>query len=97
MIDWFWGTLFKRMSKVLLPTNIKLFIKQFLQSLYNKSLEAAAKEQGLKSLVNKLETLVPDVTDQYSTFKIDNQYLRAKIRNLHAFQISLVNEVIKEV
>lgn len=96
MIILFQNILFKRTIKIFSPKNIKPFVKQFLQLLYSKSLEAAAKEQGLKDLIKKLQVLVPDVTDQYSTCKIDNQYLKAKIRNLHAFQISLVNEVIKE-
>ncbi|HHT9105573.1 MAG TPA: methyltransferase domain-containing protein [Candidatus Wujingus californicus] len=74
--------------------NIKPFIKQLLESVYIKSLKKAAKEQGLNTLVNRLEALVPDVTNQYSTRKIDTNYLRTKIRGLHAFQIALVNEVI---
>ena len=74
--------------------NIKPFIKQLLESVYIKSLKKAAKEQGLNTLVNRLEALVPDVTNQYSTRKIDTHYLRTKIRGLHAFQIALVNEVI---
>ena len=76
--------------------NIKPFIKQLLESVYIKSLKKTAKEQGLNTLVNRLEALVPDVTYQYSTVKIDTHYLKTKVRNLHAFQISLVNEVINE-
>ena len=76
--------------------NIKPLIKQFLESVYIKSLEKAAGEQGLNTFVNRLEAVVPDITNQYSTCKIDTHYLKTKLRRLHAFQISLVNEVISE-
>lgn len=76
--------------------NIKPFVRRFLHSVYINSLKTAAREQGLNALVSKLESLVPDVTYQYSTVKIDTHYLKTKVRNLHAFQISLVNEVINE-
>jgi len=37
-----------------------------------------------------LEWVVPDITDQYSSFKVDTPFLRLKVRGLHAFQMSLV-------
>jgi len=61
------------------------------------SLERAAKEQGLSELSFRLERCVPDITDQYSSYKIDTPYLRKSVRYLHAFQISLVGEVINEL
>ena len=73
---------------------IKPILEEKLQSIFRISLEKAAKEQGLKSLADKLAEIVPDLTDQYSTFKVDSPYLETDVRNLHAFQISLVNEAI---
>lgn len=67
-----------------------------LHSLWKRSLEKAIKEQGLKKLADKLSEIVPKITEQYSTFKIDNPYLEVKARNMHAFQISLVNLIIEE-
>lgn len=54
------------------------------------SLREAARQQGLEVLREELCRLVPNITDQYSSFKVDNPYLHTKVRNLHAFQVSLV-------
>jgi len=70
-------------------------IKNYFSLLVN-SLKMAAAEQRLDCLIIKLEEIVPDISDQYSTFKLDTRYLKTKARNLHAFQISLVNKVIGE-
>jgi len=67
-----------------------------LELIYEKSLDIAAKEQGLKVLIDKLRKEVPDIRYQYSKFEVNNQYLETKVRNLHAFQISLFNNVIDE-
>lgn len=45
----------------------------------------------------QLEQIVPDLSDQYSLFKVNTPYLRTKVRGLHAFQISLVNEAIGNI
>ena len=64
--------------------------------LLTASLRAAARQQGLTALGEKLTAIVPDVSDQYTHAQIDSPYLLQKIRNQHAFQISLVDEVIGE-
>ena len=71
-----------------------------LRSLYRRlfhgtwlqrwSLRAALREQGLWSMYRYLEGLVPDITDQYTSFRVDTDYLRLKVRGLHAFQMELV-------
>ena len=68
-----------------IPKSIKPFLRKTLQSILKTSIEKASKEQGLKSLADKLTKIVPDITDQYSTFKIDNPYTEIKVRNQHAF------------
>ena len=82
--------------KNFIPASIKLFLGGTYQSVMKTSIGKAAKEQGLKNLADKLSEIVPDIADQYSTFKIDNPYIDVKTRNQHAFQISLVNEIIEE-
>lgn len=82
--------------KTFIPKSIKPFLREIWQLFLKTSLEKAAKQQKLKNIADKLAEIVPDITNQYSTFKIDNPYLRTKVRNLHAFQISLVNETIRE-
>ena len=82
--------------KSFIPKSIKPFLRETYQAVMRKSIEKASKEQGLKDLADKIRKIVPDITDQYSTFKVDNPYTEIKVRNLHAFQISLVNEIIGE-
>ncbi len=53
------------------------------------SLRAAAREQGLASICEKLEQVNPDLRRQYTSFEVDSPYLEAKVRAQHAFQISL--------
>ena len=82
--------------KSFIPKSIKPFLRETYQSMMKTSIEKASKEQGLKSLEDKLTKIVPDITYQYSTFEVNNPYIEVKVRNQHAFQISLVNEVISE-
>ena len=80
----------------LCKSKIKTNIKKGIYFLLKKSLERAAREQRLCELRKKLKEIVPEITNQYSSFKIDNPYLEINVRNLHAFQISLVNTIIGE-
>ena len=82
--------------KSFIPERAKPFLKETYQLLSRISIVKASKEQDLKSLADELTKIVPDITDQYSTFKVDSPYINVKVRNLHAFQISLVNEIIGE-
>jgi len=74
---------------------LKKQIKTLLFQILARSIKSAIKEQGLEKYLIQLEKIVPDITDQYSTFKIDNNYLRIKVRALHAFQVDLVLRAIK--
>ena len=75
--------------------------KQKLKAMQTKlnmlSLRSAAKEQNLCELFSRLEEIVPDLTDQYTTFKINNDYSYIKTRTQHAFQISMVLKTIKKM
>lgn len=59
------------------------------EALLARSLRAAAREQGLAALSARLAKANPDLTKQYTSFDIDSPYLETKVRNQHAFQISL--------
>ena len=67
-----------------------------LEFLRTESLKSAVKEQKLDGLVKRLEELVPDLSDQYSSFKVKGIFLNTKVRNMHAFQMSLIDRVINE-
>lgn len=81
----------------LLASRIKPYLKEILEFVLIKSLKKATSEQGLKNLLLKLEQIVPDISNQYSTFKINTPYLKTKTRGLHAFQISLINKAMETI
>ena len=84
----------KKMIKSFIPKTFKLRLIKALHFIWLKSIRGAIKEIGLENLFANLEQIVPDIREQYSSFKVDTPYLKTKVRGLHAFQISLVNEVI---
>lgn len=65
-----------------------------LERLQSTSLRCALKEQGLWPLYARLGSIVPDLKDQYSTFKVDSEFLLLKVRGMHAFQMALLSEAI---
>jgi SAM-dependent methyltransferase len=60
------------------------------------SLKAAARRQGLAPLAEKLAAIVPDLSDQYTHTPVVAPHVVRKVRNQHAFQMSLVGRVIDE-
>lgn len=84
------------MKVMLISQEIKPFFRNILHSLFLKSLQDACVEQGLKGLADNLAKIVPDLTEQYSKYKVDSSFLKTKVRNMHAFQVSLVNEVVND-
>ena len=79
-----------------LRRSIKDIVDRFRDSVLSLSLKKAAREQNLSELVAKIESAVPDITNQYSCFKIEKPLTRVKVRCQHSFQISMVNRVIEE-
>lgn len=79
-----------------IPKRIKPHLINFFESILEKSLKSALKEQRLQDLAGRLKTIVPDITNQYSKFKVKSSYYQTKVRNMHAFQISLVQKIINE-
>ena len=89
----------KRFLHRVLPSRLYEKIRDhhhsFFQCIGTKSIEQALREQRLFKLAHKLSEIIPDITRQYSTFKLNTFYLTTKVRAQHAFQISLVQEAIK--
>lgn len=82
--------------KDIIPKGLKPHILKYLQQILLKSLKNSRNEYGWQRLSEELSAIVPDISEQYSTFKLENLYMTTKVRNMHAFQISLVKEIIAE-
>lgn len=70
------------------------------QSLLAASLDAAAHEQGLAELSERLRQVVPSLADQYTAGFDPVEYDRLwerKARHLHAFQITTALEVLEQI
>ena len=78
------------------PKSIKPYLTKALLALLKRSIESAAKEQGLCELAHELEQIVPDIAEQYTCTKLETDYSRTKVRSQHAFQVSLIMSVIEE-
>ncbi len=75
-------------------SNFRKILSRITQTLYINSLKAAIKQQDLSKTYLQLEKIVPDISEQYSCFKLDSEYLITNIRGMHSFQMSLTNKVI---
>jgi len=53
------------------------------------AVKAAAFESRIDKLSEQLTEIVPDLREQYTTFDVDTDLLRTRVRTLHAFQIKL--------
>lgn len=53
---------------------IKIYFK-----LLEYSLNSASREQGLKELKYKLLDIIPDLSEQYTSFKIEGDYIVNKL------------------
>ncbi len=73
------------------------YLRSAYYRLMTRSARSALREQGLARLAETLVTLVPDVSDQYTTHEVTGPYLETTVRGLHAFQISLVNAALSKV
>jgi len=69
-------------------------LEKFKEHIRKVSIKWALKEQKLKDIYHELCTIVSDISDQYSSFRIDNDYLKLKVRAQHSFQMSLLKEAI---
>jgi len=76
---------------------LKSFVQGLMPADYiaRKSILAALREQKLLPLFNRLNEIVPDIVQQYSSFSLDTEYRRIKVRGQHSFQIDLVNQALR--
>ncbi|MDD5173452.1 MAG: hypothetical protein PHV48_01320 [Candidatus Omnitrophica bacterium] len=81
--------------KDMIPAKVKAGLKTNLQSILTRSIRCALKEQGLEKMASRLEEIIPDISKQYSLFEVKGSYLNAKVRGMHAFQMSLIDKVIR--
>lgn len=79
-----------------MDTKVKSIIWRNVSKVLTKSLEGAAFQQDLGELKTRLARIVPDIREQYTAFKVDDAYLETKVRNMHAFQVSLIKPVLDE-
>lgn len=73
------------------------FVRKIRMFLLINSLIASTKERSEADLKKKLESIVPDLIDQYSTWSIDmnDRFTVEKIRSQHAFQINTALKAIQ--
>ena len=74
---------------------IRKLLKNIKDKILLLSLSSACKEQNYTNLIKQLNKIVPDISNQYTSFKLDEKYLLKKTRLQHAFQISLAIEAVK--
>ena len=67
----------------------KRWIIPLIEKIQIASIKGAARERGIEKLSKQLAQIVPDINKQYTTFEIDSEFLRVKVRTQHAFQIQL--------
>lgn len=80
-----------------LPNRCLLWLEHTYEVVCTRSIQAALREQELLPIYHQLTGIVPDITHQYCSFKVDTEYLRTKVRAEHAFQITLANEALQNV
>ncbi|HRR41120.1 MAG TPA: hypothetical protein P5244_07810, partial [Syntrophales bacterium] len=61
------------------------------------SLARSNRQRGEQDLKNRLISIVPDISEQYTAFRLDgdNRYLLEKVRGQHAFQMGLALKAIE--
>jgi SAM-dependent methyltransferase len=83
-------------KRVASPAALKR-VQRWEERLASSSIRAALREQGLTQLVGTLPRIVPDITQQYTSFRVESEYDRLKVRGMHAFQVSLAGRAIERV
>lgn len=68
-----------------------------LEAAQLASLRSAAREQDLDAFVRRLCAVVPDISDQYSTFVLDTRMLTTKVRAQQAFQTALALAAVDRI
>lgn len=85
------------MRKIVKNVLNKIGIKSadLFHPIFLKSIQKASIEQGLQVYVDKLRRIVPDITQQYTTTRIESLYYETKVRTQQAFQMRLFEKAVK--
>lgn len=83
--------------KRILPSPVRARLRTGVEALLKRSIHAAADEQGLSATVANLSRWCPDLRHQYSTVALESEYLLAKVRAQHAFQVRLACAALDDV
>lgn len=73
------------------------FLKKMGRRILSESVKTAIAEQGLGEMYERLERILPDISDQYSNKGTETEFLLTRVRALHAFQISLVQKALQSM
>lgn len=81
---------------------MKKIIKRFIDilginpfNILEKSIKKAAYEQGLHDKVEELRRIIPDISQQYSRWTIEDSYHETKTRTQQAFQMRLFERAVR--
>ncbi len=69
-------------------------VKNQAKKMFSRAIYASAGQNGFLELVNRLKKVVPDVSEQYTTFEVNDVFLETMVRCLHGFQMSLVERAV---
>lgn len=86
-----WRSFVKR----ILPDRVLGWIADAENVLRISSIRAAVREQKLLPVYHQLTESVPDITHQYTSFDLDSEYLKTKVRAQQSFQIALASEALQ--
>jgi hypothetical protein len=88
------------MNVIGLAKSFGLDTRALYQQLSAASVRSAVVEQGLEDVYQRLEAVIPDISDQY-TGGFDSQeyerYWKIKMRGLHAWQVSLMLAAVQNL
>lgn len=68
---------------------------EFEEVIRTWSIRQSLKENRLMDTYNQLTQIVPDISEQYTEFRIDDPYYTTKVRGMHVFQTLLANKAIE--
>jgi len=74
------------------PSPLQTQIRRLVGKLLVRSLRASGAQRGYGELKQRLEEIIPDISNQYSFLQVNPQdvFLQEKLRNQHAFQMELL-------
>jgi len=78
----------------ILPAGAREALKRLREDLLLRSLKNAGREQNLIERSEELRVILPDISGQYTTYKLDSPFLELAVRLLQSFQVELVMQAL---